>query len=246
MIDLLGPPLRNGYARVPSIGLLAAIRGKNIENFRHLLRVSRNEFLETDYPLILSEVLKSKLEEFRLGCEINVDADYEAWKQHAESRRKKSQVPYGQRFIRHALLETARGDPDNEAFILLLWERINLTKALSKAYLGDALLSVAGTCCSVKLAKYLIDAGAPIDHRRRDKYFTPLHRAATQNNSEAAELVRFLLGLGADPAAFATSIPGHGSKVRRIRDEAGAKGISKWLGMSWDDLVEKTKAERQN
>ena len=107
-------------------------------------------------------------------------------------------------------------------------------------------MNVAAACCSVKLAKYLTDAGAAINHRRSRQYLTPLHHAATKNNSEAAELMRFLLVLGADPAAYATSGPPFDKRIRKIRDEAGAKSISKWLGMSWDDLVEKTKLENQN
>ena len=77
-------------------------------------------------------------------------------------------------------------------------------------------------------------------------YITPLHHAVIHDTSEAAELVKFLLYLGADPEAFSTSIPSTGSIVRRIKDKKGAKRISKWLGISWDELVEKAKAERPN
>ena len=239
MIDLLIPK-----AYYTHRFLIAAIHSKNIENYRHILHCYKSEFSEVRYHVILPEILKSKSEEFLLGWEICIDADYEAWRQETVAGRN-SNIPYGERFIRQDLLKTARGDPGNEAFILTLWKRINLAKALRGIYLGDALVNVAAACCSVKLAKYLTDAGAAINHRRSRQYLTPLHHAATKNNSEAAELMRFLLVLGADPAAYATSGPPFDKRIRKIRDEAGAKSISKWLGMSWDDLVEKTKLENQ-
>jgi hypothetical protein len=236
MIDLL-VPITYDTSRL----LIAAIHSKNIENYKHILHSCRSRSLKGGYLNVLLQILKSKSEEFLLGWEICIDADYEAWR-----RNSRHTVPYGERFTRPRLLKTARGDPGNEAFILTLWKKINLAKALTPIYLGDALVNVAAACCSVKLAKYLTDAGAGINHRRSGQYLTPLHHAATKNNSEAAELMRFLLVLGADPAAYATSIPSLGRKIRQIRDEVGAKGISKWLGMSWDDLVEKTKLENQN
>jgi hypothetical protein len=242
MIDLLVPiTYRNKDL------LIVAIQSKNIENYRHILHSCKSRFSKVNYPVVLPEILKSKSEEFLLGWEICIDADYEAWrKEQRHFHYARKSIPYGERFTMQDLLKTARGDPGNEAFILTLWKKIDLAKELTDIYLGAALVNVAATCCSVKLAKYLTDAGAGINHRRSSQYLTPLHYAATKNNSEAAELMRFLLVLGADPAAYATSIPSRGRKIRQIRNEAGAKGISKWLGMSWDDLVEKTKLENQN
>ena len=36
-----------------------------------------------------------------------------------------------------------------------------------------------------------------------------------------------------------------GKAKLKIRDEKGAKGIAKWLGMSWDELVAKAKDEAE-
>ena len=158
--------------------------------------------------------------------------------------RSKRDLPFGSLYMTQALLKTATGNLNNEIFLLSLWEKLNLAKDMSHVQLGDVLGSIAATCCSVKLAAYVINAGASVNHRRSSKYLTPLHHAVVHNTPEAAELVKFLLGLGADPTAFATSIPKHGSKIRQLKDEAGAKDISKWLGVSWDDLVEMTKAKK--
>jgi len=226
-------------------GIVAAIDGANIETFMYMLE----DFRKPSHGLIvyfdiLPEVLMSRKPEFNRDWEAHVDNDYKLWKEMLDSGQGRSKVPFGVESIAPRLLKTAKGNPDNAAFILLSWEKINLAKEFKLYYLGDALVNVAIACCSVKLAKYLIDAGAPINHRRSQRYITPLHHAVTHDTSEAAELVKFLLYLGADPEAFSTSIESRGSKVRRIRDEKGAKGISKWLGMSWDELVEKAKAER--
>jgi len=225
------------------VGLQAAIGGTNSETFRHLLLISRRNHLDI-YALLLPEILKSKSEEFRLDWEINVEAENDASIKNPPSDRK---LPtFGERYTSPSLLNTATGNSENETFILLLWKKIELAKILKPVSLGSVLGSVATTCRSIKLAQYLIDAGAPVDYRRSSKYLTPLHHAVRVNTPEAAEFAKFLLGLGADPSAFSESGPGLRPKIRRIRDEVGAKGISKWLGVSWDGLVERIGAERMD
>ncbi|KAI8718205.1 NACHT domain-containing protein [Fusarium sp. LHS14.1] len=49
--------------------------------------------------------------------------------------------------------------------------------------------------------------------------------------------MEFLLMEGADPKTR--------SRKRDLRSEKGVIGISAWLGISWDDLVERTTKERQ-
>jgi hypothetical protein len=68
---------------------------------------------------------------------------------------------------------------------------------------------------------------------------TALHHAARQTSAEAAELMKFLLFAGADPEASARR-----AKLK-ISEERGARAISKWLDISWDDLVAQAKEERE-
>jgi ankyrin repeat protein len=85
----------------------------------------------------------------------------------------------------------------------------------------------------------LIDLGADVNYRRSERYITALHHAARSTSAEAANLMKFLLLSGADP-----DIQGLRSNLR-VEDEKGAKGISKWLGVSWKELVEQTKKARE-
>ena len=98
---------------------------------------------------------------------------------------------------------------------------------------------MASSTCSITLAKALIEYGATVDDRRSSLYLTPLHCAARQTSAAAADLMKMLLFAGADPEAKA------GRAKLRISEEKGAKGISKWLGMSWDELVARAKEERE-
>ncbi|KAI4153122.1 MAG: hypothetical protein LQ340_002496 [Diploschistes diacapsis] len=136
-------------------------------------------------------------------------------------------------------LSSIQGHPHREQLVYHLWKNKGIIKALNSEDLGRALAHVARSCCSVRLAKCLIEAGAKVDHRRSVKYMTPLHYAASSSTAEAAELMRFLLLSGANPNAMCK-----GTK-QSIRDKKGAKGISKWLGISFDELVVQTKKERE-
>jgi hypothetical protein len=131
-------------------------------------------------------------------------------------------------------------NPQREQLLLNFWDSNGIIEAMDTKYLGSTLAIVAQSCCSVRLATCLIEAGANVDHRKSNRYMTPLHHAARKTSAEAAELMKFLLERGADPEIEA------GRSELRIRDEKGAKGISKWLGISWDELVEQTKKERED
>ena len=244
MIDLIALTFKPGKIYDLAV-YTASIKGNNIDTFRHLLSISGNQIFtrfgfgsgENSLSRIFLEVLKAGSEEFRLDLERYVDAEYEWWK----NQNFKDKTPFVSRYTGQVSLRAVTSD--NEAYIPSLWKKSNLAYE-KKQYLGDALVNVATTCCSLKLAKYLTDAGAAVNHRRSAAYLTPLHHAVMHDTAEATELVKFLLSLGADPEAFSTNASRlNKGKIRRIRDEVGAKNISKWLGVSWDDLVATTAAE---
>jgi len=246
MLHLIAPLKECGQPKFPKDLIICSIRGENMETFRYLLSESRSctpahySRLYVSYSTVLGQVLMSDSEEM-----------YEEWEKYVDIEIKagsgQSGWPTEARYIASSVISATAGNPRREQVLLLLWEKVDLYKSCGVTYLGDALVNVASTTCSVKLAKFLIDCGAKVDHRRSSKYRTPLHHAARRTTAEAAEMMKFLLFCGADPDADPLACDSFRDRRQylRIQDEKGAKGISKWLGMSWDDLVTKAKEERQ-
>ncbi|KAI8630272.1 NACHT domain protein [Xylariaceae sp. FL1651] len=140
-------------------------------------------------------------------------------------------------------------DRSKEEFLIKLWGTLwseSDDLKFDKRFLGDALVAVAATTCSVDLVEYLLASGAEVDYRRSAKYYTPLCHAARQDTAEAAELMRFLLHHGADPdAEHVDRRRIYKNLTTKIRDQKGPKGISKWLGITWDELVAETQGIKQ-
>jgi hypothetical protein len=129
----------------------------------------------------------------------------------------------------------------DEQILLRFWGQIPKSVWTTTPW-KHAIRNVAGMRnCSIELVKYLLGQGVPIDARHGESSPTAVHEAIRQNTRKSAELARFLLLNGADPEA--TMLSRHVEK--KIKDEEGAKVISKWLGISWDELVEQTKEKRQ-
>ncbi|KAI3319186.1 hypothetical protein HD806DRAFT_295960 [Xylariaceae sp. AK1471] len=138
---------------------------------------------------------------------------------------------------------------------------------LSPRFLGWSLSRLAILSKpSIKLGAELLRLGAPVDfprgkagviidksnirlhrqaklyeeerrpYRRAHRGLTALHHATRQTSEEAAQFVRFLLEQGANPDyAYAGMKPEH---------EKGAALMQKWLGETWDELVERTRQVR--
>jgi ankyrin repeat protein len=104
----------------------------------------------------------------------------------------------------------------------------------------DALAMVPKRSCSIEIAAFLLRNGAYVNTRgnsqNNNSFATPLYSAARRTTAEAAQLMKFLLESGADPFA---SVRG-----RTAGELPGARNISKWLDMTWDELVESTAAAR--
>lgn len=131
---------------------------------------------------------------------------------------------------------------DRELYLLSNWERLLRDPRLNNAqFLGSTLVHVAWSTSSVKLAEWLIGRGAKVDFRVGERFPTALQVVAQRDTLEAALLLRFLLFQGADPTIRrrnrSNSRKG-GEFAGTIGEERGPKNISKWLGISWADLVE--------
>ena len=219
--------------------LAASLRGKNLHVLKWVLyrtsKTPREGFYQYKLSYALANLLESDWVEVFEQCD-------EFLTEKLSSRVNHRRVCPGAPALSLAVIKSTARLPDREERLFRLWAtlaRKPLSKFLSKKYLGDALGNVADSTCSISVAKVLLGYGAEVDARRSNLYLTPLHRAARRNSPEAAEMIRFLLYRGADPAADA------GRAHQSISKEKGAREISKWLGISWDELIDKVKLDRK-
>lgn len=104
---------------------------------------------------------------------------------------------------------------------------------------NDVLKFVPRRNCSVDIAEFLLRNGADVNTRgisASARNGTPLYIAAGRTTVEAAKFMKFLLEFGADPYVVVGG--------RTAGELPGARNISRWLGMTWDELVESTAAAR--
>jgi ankyrin repeat protein len=105
---------------------------------------------------------------------------------------------------------------------------------------NNVLIKLTERNCSIDIADFLLRNGAYVNTRgsSRDGNHlpTPLYSAVRGNTARGAQLAKFLLESGADPSATV--------RGRTAGDLYGAQNFSKWLGMTWDELVESTAAAR--
>ncbi len=106
------------------------------------------------------------------------------------------------------------------------WTRVN--NAFENCFLRNA-----ERICSIALAEYLLQNGVDVNFDAYSSY-TALYAASRTKSRRAAELMKFLLESGADPG-----IKGPKRRVP-VADRPGPRNISKWLGISWEQLVEES------
>jgi hypothetical protein len=162
-----------------------------------------------------------------------------------------------------------------EARLVQTWHRlIDILGGggLNPLFLGWSLTQLGKSLnCSIALATELLRLGAPIDFPRgaasrivnpsfssdrskpaaadgssvrrrrpnRKKYrgMTALYSASRSTSEQAAQFIRFLLEKGADPE--------YGWSDKKPAQEKAAPLMHKWLGETWEELVERTKHARQ-
>lgn len=239
LLDLLITTDRSSDINIWRKLAISAIKSNNTKNFEYILKNAlevKSRFTQRITGVIFGSVLKSDSMEI-----------YEVWEKYTDAQLEAGNAP-NRVFVEPEQLAVTLGHPHREQLVLNVWKNKGVMKALDKKSRGDALVYVAQSCCSIRLAKYLINAGAEVDHRRSEYFRTSLHHAARKTSAEAAELMKYLLQRGADPELkFRNKEESHskiGEGTQSVRDEKGAKQISKWLGISWDELMEQTRKER--
>jgi hypothetical protein len=218
IIDLITEP---GWVDTDII--IAAIEGNNLETFRHLLpryNTKPTIFLPTHFIVALLRSDNEELMEEWWAYSYIVSDIMKAWQ--ADPRH----------WNERALSATA-GKIHGKQLLIRIWKK-HILRPDEPKKAGQILAMLARTTCSTELAKVLMDHGAPVDYRTSSTYPTPLIYAARLTTAAAAELMKLLLFRGADPEVLSGTVP-------KIQELKGAKKISKWLGISWDELVAQAK-----
>lgn len=212
-----------------------SIEGENAEVLEWLL----SEYVANDF---LSHLYTRRLLFTKLGANTDSAAVFKIWNIYF-----KFYYVATRHMIEYALPSVT--DPaKQERLARALSEHASIGH-LTTDDLGYALKAVASSTCSVSIAKVLLACGAAVNFRGSKSHTatsgqTPLILAAAKKTREGAEMMKLLLRAGANPNAFylhkkngEPTTPGMGK---------GAKQISKWLGMTWDELVKWAAEQRSS
>jgi hypothetical protein len=150
--------------------------------------------------------------------------------------------------IHSSMIAATARDIYREHILLGLWRKIP-SQRWSETYWKNAMLHVASTTCSIELARFLVDQEVPVDWRNNSKASpTPLVYAARKTDDRAAQLVRFLLFNGAETVVEIEKRNNRAKNIVKYRIDVsaqkGAQQISKWLGVTFDELVAEAKKAR--
>lgn len=191
------------------------------------------------------------LEGLKLWCKASIQ-QLETGK--SRSGKEKRSMVIKRHLSYSGILDAAAKYDAGEEAVLFLWKESGLLSYISDIsdWASRTLRHVARLGFSVTLATELLSKGANVNFQPRKDEKTALHCAARNDSVEGAEIIQFLLLKGADPEATVKLNLDNGfyfnmtlsSNIKRIGDEKGAQNIHKWLGKSWDELVEETKRIR--
>ncbi|KAJ3542097.1 hypothetical protein NM208_g4030 [Fusarium decemcellulare] len=140
-------------------------------------------------------------------------------------------------------VEATENDHLKESLLIKVWDKCGIPMPEPTKYWSRTLCVVARTTCSLKLASWLLEHGAKVNHVKAAMAGPPLLLAAKKDRLEAARLMRFLLYQGADPEC--TNRDPKATR-RTVSTMKGPKGLHKWLGISWEELVEEARKAREN
>ncbi|KAH8887852.1 hypothetical protein GQ53DRAFT_872606 [Thozetella sp. PMI_491] len=183
-----------------------------------------------------SNYIKPDLTKAMLGIESN--EIYALWEDHillkldemGEGPRDRGSDFRVDDIFSNALFSSAKEDGVKEARLKSTLRK--LKQHMQPNTLGNILVRIANTSCSLALAKEVISLGAPINptYGFTSGRTTALRAAARQTTQAAAILMQFLILNGARTESLPTE--------KDIGTEIGALQIAKWLGVTWEELVE--------
>lgn len=222
-----------------------SIKSTNFETLRWFLsKIDRWKI--TTVRSVLEAVLTSGSLEIFQECKKHIiNMSLCSWETRVRKEGDKRLFSYDS--VAEGVIRATAGNLDREHLLLLIWASLvenGARKFCSETNLGRGLCNVAKTSCSLVLTKALFEYGVQTDFMTNSHSPTPLHLAARQNSLQAAELMKFLLYHGADPLRKpgVKTLPRTQRSVS-ISEERGAQNIAKWVGMSWDELVDNIKLD---
>jgi hypothetical protein len=142
------------------------------------------------------------------------------------------------------MISATTGDKYRQQILLGLWRKVPRTSWNDSSW-KNALMNVASTTCSVELAEFLLAQQVPVDWRRSKVSLTPLLHATKKTSAAAADLAKLLLFKGAKTMVQVGDYRVPNVEVQASKGE-GAQQISKWLGVTWDELVAQAEKARQH
>lgn len=207
--------------------ILESMKGENIEILKWLI----HEHLASEFPHDAGSPVMTPFMETGVNAE---SAEvFEAWKIHFKSYRHD-----GGHLIKYAIT-TVKDPAKQERLATVLSEQATLGH-LTTDDLSNSLKLLVSSTCSVRIAKVLLEHGAVVDFRtsksNNTSGKTPLMLAAAKRTREGAEMMKLLLLAGADPNALYKRKKNTEPKTAGM--ERGAQNVSKWLGMTWVELVQ--------
>lgn len=190
-----------------------------------------------------------KLQEImQLGVNSDSTEIFHMWKKHFLHNRPKQFA-----YVAHWDMISSVKDPLKQERLAKLWKerefRASLAGHAEESQLGSTFRKVVSRTYSVVMAKGLLELGVDVDFKEPGSgQKTALHECATKTSKKAAKMTQFLLLSGADPNAVVETRPGPTGPniyIRTPASEPGAQMIKTHLGMTWDELVNWAKEQRQ-
>ncbi|KAL4905604.1 hypothetical protein BDW74DRAFT_167782 [Aspergillus multicolor] len=123
-----------------------------------------------------------------------------------------------------------------EEQLISIWVSMRSNSKSQLTRFSAALCGVARTTCSIPLGEALLKNGAILDVTNA-AMISPLCYATRKSSAENAEFIRFLLFAGANPEAIDRSGRKSNSGSRKASDGICAREMSRWLGVTWSELV---------
>lgn len=216
--------------------MVAFIEGKNFESLTFLLsdkgsKISQKLNVEDATRISIQDHMNMILFHSVATGSMELIRVVDRFVVEYHERNGRSPLPL---YMKLNIIKATAGCSDREEYLINAWSTHGIAN-LPSAELSALLMSIGATTCSIRLAQVLLQHGATVDWRESQwSQRTALKTAARKDSAEAADFMKYLLYQGANPNSFII--------LRRMK---GPKNISKWLGVSWDELVQKVNEDRK-